>query len=92
MLDRDRLAHPEIRIANPEFRIGPARCCICAREVIAQDTFGSVPAGHAVARAAGMRDAHRPLPQALPFGVAGCVERGRARRVERGRDRKGRVM
>ncbi|AXK61396.1 hypothetical protein CN645_05800 [Burkholderia sp. IDO3] len=92
MLDRDRLAHPEIRSANPEFRIDPVRRCICAREIVAQDTFGSAPAGHAVARVAGVRDAHRPLPQASPFGVSGCVKRGRARRVERGRDRKGRVM
>ncbi|KWF67598.1 hypothetical protein WT72_21910 [Burkholderia pseudomultivorans] len=41
---RPRRALPAIRIANPEFRIGAGRCRICAHEIDAKDTFGSLDA------------------------------------------------
>lgn len=46
---RVRPAHPEIRTANPEFRTGRVRRCICARDAVAKDTFGSASCGGAIA-------------------------------------------
>jgi len=90
--NRNRLVHPEIRIANPEFRIDRVYRCICARAAVAKDTFGSACRGQAIISVAIARNAPGPSLQACAEGASGCVERGRARRVLRGRYGKGRVM
>jgi len=90
--DHGRYAHPEIWIAIPEFRTDAARRCICARETVEKDTFGSASCGRAITCVAVARNAPGPLRQAGADDASGCVERGRARRVWRGRGGKGRVI
>ncbi|KUZ97659.1 hypothetical protein WI41_03110 [Burkholderia latens] len=92
MPNRDRFRYPEIRTANPEFRIGRVHRRICARDAVAKDTFGSAPCGHADACTAVAGNAFRPARQASPGGISAEVDMGRARCVWRERDGKGRVI
>ncbi|RQS09772.1 hypothetical protein DIE07_15065 [Burkholderia sp. Bp9002] len=63
-VDRSRHTHPDIRIANPGFRIDAGSRCICAREAAAKDTFDAVRGRHEIACIAWARNAPRPLRQA----------------------------
>lgn len=74
-VDRGRHAYPEIRIANPEFRIGACRRCICARETDAKDTFGSARGRRAIADVTGRALRRGPCGKPERLGVQAASER-----------------